>query len=316
MTLLNYSCDSIFIDDDHAEPDTLPRFTRHCWGPTWNPDGQTIAFGYVPWIRIGKDSLVEKWDSSGIFLIDANGSNKRPLFLAGIAPFFCNPDYSPDGLWLVFVSGPVGEVNDIHKAKIKGDSITQLTFSYWNRHPKWSPDGKKILFGRYQAPRDSTGLCLMSADGSNNKVIICENSMGTGDFLPDYRIVFEGWVEGIHGIWLTDTSGSYKHQIFNKGYGHVSCSPDGSEVLFSLYNEGKLRYEIWVMNIDGTNARSLCIDAVDPCWNPDGSKIIYIKFNYYKSATTHPGYGELWIMDADGSNPRQLTFIDYKKGDL
>lgn len=309
LTISNFGC----IDsDNYGVPDTLPQFTRHCWGPTWGPDNQTIAFGYVPWIKIEEDSFIEIWDSSGVFLIDADGKNKRPFLLAGIAPFLCYPDFSPGGQWLVYTGGR-GGVNSIHKAMINGDSITQLTFhDYWDRIPSWSPDGKKILFGRCYAPGDSCGLCLMNADGSKNRVINQEPSAEIGDFLPDYRIVFAGWVNDVYGIWMTDTTGSYKHKISDTGVseGGLSCSPDGSKILYCIHDEEKLRFEIWVMDVDGTHARRLCIDGIDPCWSPDGTEIVYVKYNFTKQAMTHPGYGELWLMDADGSNQRQLTFID------
>ncbi|MBE0433632.1 PD40 domain-containing protein [candidate division WOR-3 bacterium] len=298
--------------DNYGDIDTLPRFTQHCWGPTWSPDGQTIAFGYVPWITVEGDTFVEKWDSSGVFLIDADGTNKRPFQMAGIAPFLSFPDFNPDGEWLVYIGGP-GGVNNIYKAKINGDSITQLTFNnYWNRRPKWSPDGKKILFGRTEAPSDSCGLCLMDADGLNNKVINRENSAEIGDFLPDYEIAFLGWVNNSAGIWITDTIGSNKIRIYEYGdhAGGISCSPDGSKILFCIDDTEKLRLEIWVIDVDGSNPKRLCIDGIEPCWSPDGTKIVYVKYNSTKQAMTHPGYGELWVMDADGSNQRQLTFVD------
>lgn len=297
-------------NDDSAGPDTIPEFIQHYWGPTWSPDGQTIAFGYIPWIKIDEDSFIEVWDSSGVFLIDADGENRRPFLLAGIAPFLSYPDFSPDGEWLVYVGGP-GGVNNIHKAKFDGDSITQLTLYYWNRRPRWSPDGKKILFGRTEAPGDSCGLCLMDADGSNNKVLNQGNSAEIGDFMPDYGIVFRGWGNDEYGIWMTDTTGSNKHLLFDgPACGGLNCSPDGSKILFCIYDEENIRVEIWVMNTDGSDTKRLCIDGIDPCWSPDGAEIVYVKYNFTKQAMTHPGYGELWLMDADGSDQRQLTYPD------
>lgn len=309
LTITNPACTH---DDNHAGPDTLPRFTTHTWGPTWSPDGQTIAFGYVPWREVSNDSIIETWDSSGIYLIDSDGNNKKPLLLSGTSPFLCNPDFHPNGNWLVFIGGPES-VNNVYKATVTGDSVTQLTFdgSYWDRHPKWSPDGKKILFGRANAPSDSSGLCMMDEDGLSNRVINQENAAEIGDFLPDYRITFEGWISDMYGIWLTDTTGSYKDRIFNNyTFMSIDCSPNGSEILICYYEEENHQFEIWTIKVDGTDAELLCVDGIDPCWSPDGSKIVFVKFNYWKQAITHPGYGELWLMKADGSNQHQLTYVD------
>lgn len=309
FTISNHGC------KEYGNIDTLPRFTQHCWDPTWSPDGKTIAFGYVPWIKVEGDTFIEKWDSAGIYFIDADGKNRRPfLIMAEIRPFLALPDFSPDGTWLVFTGGPGGTEN-LHKARVQGDSIIQLTFNnYRNLGARWSPDGKKILFGRTDAPLDSSGLCLMDADGLNNKVINQEPAAECGDFFPNYWIAFLGWVKNSRGLWITDTIGSNKINININRYadhdGGISCSPDGSKILFCIYNEEEIQLEIWVMYTDGSNPKMLCIDGAYPYWSPDGSKIVYVKYNFGKRAIEYPGYGELWVMDADGSNQRQLTYPD------
>jgi len=311
--VLNHGC-----DEEKGGPNGfLPRFTIHCWCPAWSPDGKTIAFGYVPWIRVDRDSFIEKWDSSGIFFIDADGKNKRPFLLAGINPPLCTPEFSPDGKWLTFIGSGPGGTHTLFKAKINGDSIIPLTFSdkYENFVPKWAPDGKKILFWRYNVmePQDSSGLCLINADGSKIKMIYKAKSLGEwggSDFLPDYRIVFKCYINNKNAIWITDTTGLNIQMISDFQGTVANCSPCGKKVLLTTYNSSTMRFEIWVMNIDGTNVKRLCIDGVAPAWSPDGTKIVYVKYNYYLPATKYPGYGELWIMDADGSNERQLTYPD------
>ncbi len=163
---------------------------------------------------------------------------------------------------------------------------------------------RKFYTVETEAPRDSSGLCLMNADGSNNRIIEQENSAVFGDFLPDFRIAFLGWVKNSPGLWITDTLGSNKIRIYEHAdhSGGISCSPDGSKILFCIYNEEKIRLEIWVVGVDGTDAKRLCIDGVYPCWSPDGKKIVYVKYNWTKQAMDH--------LDADGSNQRQLTYPD------
>ncbi|UCG93342.1 MAG: hypothetical protein JSV97_06490 [candidate division WOR-3 bacterium] len=88
----------------------------------------------------------------------------------------------------------------------------------------------------------------------------------------------------------------------------INCPAVCSQILYCIYDEKKLQSEILVMNIDGTNAGRLCVDGVDQCWSPNGTEIVYVKYNFTKQAMTCPGYGEIWLMDADGSNQRQLNF--------
>jgi len=82
-----------------------------------------------------------------------------------------------------------------------------------------------------------------------------------------------------------------------------SFSPDGKRLAFTSYAGGE--EEIWVMDLDGKNARSLTHHPKgnwSPAWSPDGKTIAF--------TSARDGVNQLWLMDADGSNPRPLTKAD------
>ncbi|MEK6684497.1 MAG: DPP IV N-terminal domain-containing protein [Nitrospirota bacterium] len=82
-----------------------------------------------------------------------------------------------------------------------------------------------------------------------------------------------------------------------------SFSPDGKQMVFTSYATGN--EEIWVMDLDGTNARSLTNDPKgdwSPAWSPAGKTIVF--------TSSRAGVNQLWLMDVDGSNPRPLTQAD------
>jgi Tol biopolymer transport system component len=58
---------------------------------------------------------------------------------------------------------------------------------------------------------------------------------------------------------------------------------------------------IWTIEPDGSGATNLTpgVDAIEPAWSPDGTKIAYV-------VETDPG-DEIWVMNADGSDPMELT---------
>ena len=77
-------------------------------------------------------------------------------------------------------------------------------------------------------------------------------------------------------------------------------SPDGKRLAFTSYATGN--EEIWVMDLDGTNARPLTNDPKgdwSPAWSPDGKTIVF--------TSSRDGVNQLWIMNADGADLRPLT---------
>ena len=64
--------------------------------------------------------------------------------------------------------------------------------------------------------------------------------------------------------------------------------------------------QIYAVNPDGTGLAQLTdeptgIAARWPGWSPDGSRILFVRFNQSN------GMGRIWIMNADGTGPRQLV---------
>jgi len=80
-------------------------------------------------------------------------------------------------------------------------------------------------------------------------------------------------------------------------------SPDGKRLAYTSYASGN--EEIWVMDLDGKNARPLTHGPKgdwSPAWSPDGQKIAF--------TSDRSGVNQLWIMNSDGTDPRRLTRPD------
>jgi dipeptidyl aminopeptidase/acylaminoacyl peptidase len=97
----------------------------------------------------------------------------------------------------------------------------------------------------------------------------------------------------------------------------LRVSPDGSQILYSLWFEGPgtslddlKRNSIWTMNPDGSNKRQLLEASedwypVDAIWSPDGRRIAF-RAASLDLVRLMPVSRELWVMNADGSEPRQV----------
>jgi dipeptidyl aminopeptidase/acylaminoacyl peptidase len=93
-----------------------------------------------------------------------------------------------------------------------------------------------------------------------------------------------------------------------------SWSPDGREIVFAS-NRADPRSAIdrlYVMNADGRHVKLLtpesvfALDAREPSFSPDASKIVYAA-NVLNASNQFTGAGAIWVMSADGTNPRSLT---------
>ncbi|MHC4398374.1 MAG: hypothetical protein ACYTG0_01700 [Planctomycetota bacterium] len=97
-----------------------------------------------------------------------------------------------------------------------------------------------------------------------------------------YKIVYETWQNGNWELFLSNANGSGQVNLTATGeihelYPHVS--PDGSKVCFVCdEGEGALKQRnVYYMNIDGGGRKLVARNARQPCWNPEGTVIAYLK---------------------------------------
>ena len=153
-----------------------------------------------------------------------------------------------------------------------GSNVKLLTDTLKPSAPRWSPDGKQIVFERWVNPHDSqrSHLFIMKADGTNIRQLT-----------PP--------------IWGSD--------------GHASFSPDGNSILFSRIQHqiGKDNNSIQIMNLESGAVKKIAEIGVNfPDWSPDGQHIIFSPISSFVA-----GGGTIWIMEADGDKQRELLTLPW-----
>lgn len=241
------------------------------------------------------------------------------------------PHLSPDGRKIVFGSGRAGNT-DLYVMDLDGSNLKRLTNNPEDDNsPKWSPDGKYIVFAR-ALPDDNSEIFLINADGSNEKRLT--NQPGDDshpNFSPDgKRIIFNSartspdlkieWRLQLHEIFTMNIDGSDVRQItsFEIVSTYPSISPDGTKICFRRVTNdpgfnydlttGKRNSEVFVMNIDGSNAINVSNNsAYDgwPTWTPDG-KIIFSS-----NRGGIPFSAQLYQVNVDGSDLKLISDPKY-----
>ena len=138
--------------------------------PRWSPDGSRLTY----W-RLHEDEGGNVM--TAVFVIDADGTNERQL--TDWEDYAGDPDWSPDGEWIVYNTYPLSEfsgmnvVSNLYRIHPDGSEVAQLTFkedtTQKATQPRYTPDGESIVFTAVvPAGRE---LWVMPADGGEPYVV-------------------------------------------------------------------------------------------------------------------------------------------------
>jgi hypothetical protein len=240
------------------------------WG-VWSWDGEKIAFS----------SNANTGNGHDIYVMNKDGSGRVQLTTHPAHDLY--PAFSPDGASIAFTSERTGK-DEIFVINVDATGLEQLTDDpgFSSRKPSWSPDGSRIVFGRFDLPHlmsSDDQISVMNADGSsitriNEPAPICDQGFNAG---------FPAW-----------------------GDTNPQWSPDGTRILFQRNfactgDPVTDEPDIFVMDADGSNVTNLTNSPGHegtPRWSPDGTRIVFYT------------YDGVSVMNADGSGVTQIAAND------
>jgi Tol biopolymer transport system component len=155
----------------------------------------------------------------------------------------CQPDWSPDGTRLVFISPCIQEQEEYPGAALyiihaDGSGLTPVIGSRNGDYdPDWSPDGSQILFTSLRT-------------GAPEVYIL---DLDTGEVTP---LAIDG-IKNFHPAW----------------------NADGTKIAFITARPGP--FQVWTMNPDGSDqvrfSRSGDLKDTSPSWSPDGQFLVFVQ---------------------------------------
>ncbi len=175
-----------------------------------------------------------------IWIMNIDGTGLRQV--TKVPTGACQPDWSPDGTQLVFIS-PCNENWETYVGSalfiIDADGSNMISFPIQgtgNFDPAWSPDGEKIIF---TALKESERPQIWMRDLKTNKLQLLSEA--------NYRDYQPSW------------------------------SPDGAKIIFVSTRQGP--FQVWIMNPDGTEQERFTVSGdlknTNPVLSPNGQLLIF-----------------------------------------
>jgi Tol biopolymer transport system component len=251
----------------------FPGGTGDQTGVAWSPDGTQLVYA--------ERDPVHPAAGTHLYMTDATGSAPRKIDPGcGSSCFERGASFSSDGsrLALLRADGSTG-TPQVATLNLATGEVVELsaTASVRDERPRWSPDGKQILFSRWDKSGNGSAVFIVDADGQNLRQL---SSSKLPARLPDW-------------------------------------SPDGSRIVFTSLEmtsvkEGsvtltRLSQDVYSVRPDWTDLRRLTEDgdSIGATWTADG-RILFATGGCQFTCTT-PDTGSFWVMNADGSGTQLLV---------
>ena len=237
------------------------------WEPTWSWDHRQLAM--VRW-RMGADQV----EHGDIFLMNADGSNKR--WARSALPTFemFEPSWSPDGKRLVMTIRLGNSGANIYLATLElGSGTMQYVapkgqYALHGRQASWDPSGTSIIY------LDDLGTSVRRLVPGGTDVLLLQSYWQIKDatLSPDgKRLAYTRLVTSNNPeIFVLDLATKTSKRLTSNSAQdlHVSWSPDGTRLAFLSNRSGP--YQVWSMSAStggGLAQVTHVDDAEAPVWS-------------------------------------------------
>jgi TolB protein len=197
--------------------------------------------------------LNESQTRGALFSIRRNGTGLRQITDARRRIVTDEPDWSPNGRWIVYQVEKKSGFSRLFKIRASGSNRTYLSTGCGRRcgdgYASWFPGGKRLAFQRETCGAGSHNLIaiyVMRADGSHARRVTHENA-------------------------TCATSHRYEDSA-------PTVAPSGKRLAFERIDHKRDKIAIFIIRLNGTGARRVTpwrIYAAQPDWSPNGRLLAF-----------------------------------------
>ena len=221
------------------------------------------------------------------------------------------PAVSPDGRMIAYV-GDREDGTQIFVNDADGGREVQLTHgSFEFANPRWSSDGKQVLFAAFA--HDTSVLYGVGPSGDGRRQLATVPGRNPLPLPDGRRVVFStgGWTT--MQLATARPDGSDARRI-SDGIGAIwnpHLSPDGGRIAYTRSVKGS-PVSVWVSNVDGSDARQVTHftpaegGAQVPAWSPDGTRLA-VQSAVPSATDPAKRVGHVWIVDLTTGTATKLA---------
>ena len=240
-----------------------------------------------------------------IYVADFDGFNPRRL--TNDNSIDLNPEWSPDGKSLAFVSYKKGNPSQRENPNLYLMNLATKTVQILserpglNISPAWQPQGGKLAVTL--SVSGNSELYLIDPRGQILEQLTKSFAIAVSpSWSPDGRkLAYVSNRTEKPQIYILDLASNTSTRLTFDGEYNTSpaWSPRGDRIVYSGFHEG--RFDIFLITPNGNGLQQLTGGSGDnenPCWSADGRMILF--------QSDRQGGTTLWVMLANGSDQRPL----------
>lgn len=260
-------------------------------------------------------------DIKQVYICDFDGSNVTQITYDPYTHL--SPSWSPDTKYITFTSYKDNNP-DLYIYEVATGKVRKLSgVKGLNSGASWAPNNKIIVFTG--SKNGNADLYLIEPSGANRRLFIEGSGLDVDPvFSPDGKHL--AFVSGRYAnphIFRVDLSWKSNTNIRIIGEQRLTYagwynatpkfSPNSEKIIFAGYDKDIDRFDIFIMNKDGTNLERLTINAGDnenPSFSPNGQLIIFQSNRIENSKRKGPT--NLYLMTKNGSNQKKFNVNLYE----